>query len=450
MWWYDNVAYAGILEGMSRYSQFAVGIVRGSTATGDSGGRNMRGRIALALGLAALVCGTLFQPALADDPVADGIARAAQTGRNVVVDFWGGWCPWCVKMDESFADPQVQALLQDRFVYVKLDVGRFENYEQQRAFFKVQGIPFLAVLDGTGHVLGTHSGYLPADKLYGFLGQSAPAQQGVATPPVPPEPRRGGDARSPITGTYDTGKATLVFTTNSLTIVLNADATQRLTASLVSVDGATLRYDCEGAAITIVVNSVSETNLNFTLRIPSTNVDVTGDARCADGGPVPPTGPPEGPGAGGGGPGAGTSPNGQWEYLTKLYGHGNTGGWGAGGSPQFEGAPQPDSYKGARGDLSLTKVDGVWTFATFADRGRPRYIEMTLGVSDATDPGVVFRFQVRLDNAAPFEYDVRLRGSKHLVLPVAGVARMEISAKVIAGQFEPNMCALVVQPKVYF
>ncbi len=134
----------------------------------------MRWRIALPLCLAIIVGGGLCPSVLAD-PISDGVAEAARTGKYVLVDFWAEWCGWCKKLDVTMQDPKIAALIHDRFVYVKLDVGHFDKFTDRLKEFKIEGIPFLAVLDGEAKVLGTQPGYLGPDDFAAWLAKTIPA-----------------------------------------------------------------------------------------------------------------------------------------------------------------------------------------------------------------------------------------------------------------------------------
>lgn len=119
----------------------------------------------------------------AADPVSDGVAQAAVTGKLVMVDFWADWCHWCKRMDVTLADQQVAGLVRDKFVYVKLDVGKFDRHTDRLKEFSVRGIPTVVILDGSGQLVAKHAGYLPPKDFVAWLNKSlaeAPRQADMA------------------------------------------------------------------------------------------------------------------------------------------------------------------------------------------------------------------------------------------------------------------------------
>jgi thioredoxin-related protein len=87
------------------------------------------------------------------------LADANAEGKILLVDFSGDWCPWCVKLDRTIADTDVQALIKERFHYVKLDVGNFDKHVECLKQYNIHGIPYLIAFDSSGGVLKTLSGY---------------------------------------------------------------------------------------------------------------------------------------------------------------------------------------------------------------------------------------------------------------------------------------------------
>ena len=75
---------------------------------------------------------------------------ANQSGKLLLVDFYGSWCPWCTQMDETLADKSVQPVLSKHFYYCKLDVGHFDRHKDCLAKYKVDGVPHLIVFNKDG------------------------------------------------------------------------------------------------------------------------------------------------------------------------------------------------------------------------------------------------------------------------------------------------------------
>ncbi|MFA6045701.1 MAG: TlpA disulfide reductase family protein [Phycisphaerales bacterium] len=112
------------------------------------------------------------------DPSGKSVTLESLKGKVVVIDFWGTWCPWCVK-----AMPQVQKVhekFQGKDVVVlgfdvdapgakpvefmkrnKLTYTTLLNADDAAKDFKVSGFPTLFVLDQTGKVIMKEEGFSP-------------------------------------------------------------------------------------------------------------------------------------------------------------------------------------------------------------------------------------------------------------------------------------------------
>ncbi len=108
----------------------------------------------------------------AADPVAD-LARtralAAASGRRILMKVGGNWCVWCRAMAGFLAaDPEVASILDRGFVLLKVNVSKANKNEAFLAGFpKVEGYPFLFVLDAAGTVLhAQETGSLESGKGY--------------------------------------------------------------------------------------------------------------------------------------------------------------------------------------------------------------------------------------------------------------------------------------------
>ena len=85
--------------------------------------------------------------------LADGLARESR-GQGVLVEESGSYCSWCVKLGEYFEAHRDQ--LDKDYVIVTLDY-RFTHGEDVISRLKTTegGIPWMAILDGTGKTLIT-------------------------------------------------------------------------------------------------------------------------------------------------------------------------------------------------------------------------------------------------------------------------------------------------------
>lgn len=112
------------------------------------------------------------------DPSGKRVTLESLKGKVVVIDFWGTWCPWCVK-----AMPQVQKVHEkyiDKGVMVlgfdvdapgakpvefmarnKLTYTTLLNADDAAKDFKVNAFPTLFVLDQTGKVIMKEEGFSP-------------------------------------------------------------------------------------------------------------------------------------------------------------------------------------------------------------------------------------------------------------------------------------------------
>ena len=94
-----------------------------------------------------------------------GLAQAQRRDQPVFVRASGEDCPWCRKLDEEIAKPDVQQELA-RWTLVAFDV---EQAPREARSQMVGPIPALRILTPTGRLIAKHDGYLPAEQLIAFL-----------------------------------------------------------------------------------------------------------------------------------------------------------------------------------------------------------------------------------------------------------------------------------------
>lgn len=113
--------------------------------------------------------------------------EATETGRPLLLDFGTEACFWCKKLDgTTLRDPKVVALLNEKFIPVKIDGGKNPRMTEALG---IDGFPTLIVATPEGKVVGRHPGYADAGQMTALLGK-APA---VAAKPAAVAP----DAISP-------------------------------------------------------------------------------------------------------------------------------------------------------------------------------------------------------------------------------------------------------------
>ena len=105
----------------------------------------------------------------------DALDSANKAGRILLVDFYGGWCPWCVKMDATFADPDIKDIVGKQFFYLQLDVGHFDKHTDCLKQYGVNGIPTLIAFNRDGSVRLSKDSYMDVSAFKDFLAKAAVA-----------------------------------------------------------------------------------------------------------------------------------------------------------------------------------------------------------------------------------------------------------------------------------
>jgi thiol:disulfide interchange protein len=94
--------------------------------------------------------------AQAGQDIASALARAGKEKKRVLLDFGGNWCGDCQVLEIYFHDPANRRLLDDHYVLVPVNIGRYDQNLDIAARYGVpvnKGVPALAVLDPSGQVL---------------------------------------------------------------------------------------------------------------------------------------------------------------------------------------------------------------------------------------------------------------------------------------------------------
>lgn len=84
------------------------------------------------------------------------LAAAGKQHKNVLLDFGGNWCIDCHILENAFHQPRIAPLLNDNYIVVHIDVGKYDKNLDLAKKYHVdlqKGVPSLAVLDALGKVL---------------------------------------------------------------------------------------------------------------------------------------------------------------------------------------------------------------------------------------------------------------------------------------------------------
>jgi thioredoxin-like negative regulator of GroEL len=89
--------------------------------------------------------------------------EAADKSRPLLLDFGTEACFWCKQLDtRTFTDPEVRALLNERFVPLKVDANRHHDLAEK---LNIRNYPTLVFASSDGRILGFQEGFLEAPKL---------------------------------------------------------------------------------------------------------------------------------------------------------------------------------------------------------------------------------------------------------------------------------------------
>lgn len=101
----------------------------------------------------------------------DSVFAASKASDLPVMIFYKAkWCPWCQKMDSTFADSGVALLVERNFIAVKVDI---EDDAPIAAQYHVKKIPALVFLNSNGQVLDKTYGYKTPTSMIQWLQRMA-------------------------------------------------------------------------------------------------------------------------------------------------------------------------------------------------------------------------------------------------------------------------------------
>jgi thioredoxin 1 len=84
------------------------------------------------------------------------LVKARAEHKRILIDFGGNWCGDCQVLEIYFHDPANWNLLQQNYVLVPVNIGRYDQNLDIAARYGVpvdKGVPALAVLDANGQLV---------------------------------------------------------------------------------------------------------------------------------------------------------------------------------------------------------------------------------------------------------------------------------------------------------
>ena len=121
--------------------------------------------------------------------IREATSAARKQKKRILLVFGGNWCSDCHVLDNAFHQPRVAPLLNNNFIVVHVDVGRYtKNLDLAKQYHidLEKGVPSVAVLNSDGSFLNSTSEFekarlLTEDDVVQFLDKWKP-QSAAAKP----------------------------------------------------------------------------------------------------------------------------------------------------------------------------------------------------------------------------------------------------------------------------
>ncbi len=109
----------------------------------------------------------------------DGMQKAKNENKQVLIDVYTDWCSWCKVMDEkTYTDPRIVDILNSKFVLIRLNPekdgpvtlnGKSYSADQFAQGMGVTGYPATAFFESNEKMITMVPGYLKADEFLPIL-----------------------------------------------------------------------------------------------------------------------------------------------------------------------------------------------------------------------------------------------------------------------------------------
>jgi thioredoxin-related protein len=89
--------------------------------------------------------------------IRDAVSLAKKDGKNVLIQYGGNWCGWCIKFDAFCkGDTTISRLISSNYIPVKLNYDPVNKNEAANVYLGNPvrfGFPVFIIIDGNGKVL---------------------------------------------------------------------------------------------------------------------------------------------------------------------------------------------------------------------------------------------------------------------------------------------------------
>ena len=89
------------------------------------------------------------------------IVQAQKENKNILVQFGGNWCPWCIRFHALVhGTPKIDSMMKKNYIYLLLNVPREKEKRDNSIFRQFEypnrfGFPVFVILDKNGKRLNT-------------------------------------------------------------------------------------------------------------------------------------------------------------------------------------------------------------------------------------------------------------------------------------------------------
>ena len=111
--------------------------------------------------ITVLGAGAIEAASLDWQPYEQGLARAKEAGRYIVLEFYTDWCPYCEALnEETLSHPSVADYLSKNFVIIKVNSEESEDLARN---YGVRGVPETVFLEPGGEPIASLPGFVPKE-----------------------------------------------------------------------------------------------------------------------------------------------------------------------------------------------------------------------------------------------------------------------------------------------